>query len=89
MKVILKKNTEPKKYLKNLELKTMINTKKRIRFRNFQRQKIFRRKIKNYRKGFAGVMKRWNFGGLRAFMVFQFPTDHMVQQVKGRSWKGI
>ena len=32
-------------------------------------------------KGFAGAMKRWNFGGLRAsHMVYQFHIEHMVQQ---------
>ena len=35
-------------------------------------------------KGFAGVMKRWNFGGLRATVVSQFLIDLTVQQYKDK-----
>ena len=42
-------------------------------------------------KGFSGAMKRHNFGGMQAFMVFhksQVPWFYRKQPRSGRTWKG-
>ena len=46
----------------------------------FKDKKFLDVRSKTIGKGFAGVMKRWNFGGLRNYMVFQFHIDLTVQQ---------
>ena len=63
-----KKNTEPKKILKEFR----VNNKEQYKEGNelgleiFKDKKFVDVKSRTIGKGFAGVMKRWNFGGLRA-----------------------
>ena len=64
----------------------MINTKEgnEIGLEIFKDKKFLDVRSKTIGKGFAGVMKRWNFGGLEQVMVFQFPIDHMDLQAKDK-----
>ena len=63
-----KKNTEPKKILKEFR----VNNKEQYKEGNelgleiFKDKKFVDVKSRTIGKGSAGVMKRWNFGGLRA-----------------------
>ena len=63
-----KKNTEPKKILK--EFRTSGNQQfkegNELGLEIFKDKKFVDVKSRTIGKGFAGVMKRWNFGGLRA-----------------------
>ncbi len=63
-----KKNTEPKKILK--EFRVQDNSKYKegneLGLEIFKDKKFLDVRAKTIGKGFAGVMKRWNFGGLRA-----------------------
>jgi len=63
-----KKNTEPKKKLKEFRVKNLENYKEGNEFglEIFKDIKFVDVKAKTIGKGFAGVMKRHNFGGLRA-----------------------
>ena len=63
-----KKNTEPKKKLKEFKVKKTENYKEGNEFglEIFQDIKFVDIKSKTIGKGFAGVMKRHNFAGLRA-----------------------
>ncbi len=63
-----KKNTEPKKILKEFRLESSENFKEgnELGLEIFKDKKFLDVKSKTIGKGFAGVMKRWNFGGLRA-----------------------
>ena len=63
-----KKNTEPKKILKEFRVKTVDQFKEGNEFglEIFKDKKFVDVRSKTIGKGFAGVMKRWNFGGLRA-----------------------
>ncbi len=63
-----KKNTEPKKTLKEFRLESTENFKEgnEIGLEIFENVKFVDVKSKTIGKGFAGVMKRHNFGGLRA-----------------------
>ena len=63
-----KKNTEPKKTLKEFRLKSTENFKEgnEIGLEIFENVKFVDVKSKTIGKGFAGAMKRHNFGGLRA-----------------------
>tara|TARA_B100001248_G_scaffold224574_1_gene181817 strand:- start:382 stop:1086 length:705 start_codon:yes stop_codon:yes gene_type:complete len=63
-----KKNTEPKKVLKEFRIKDNEQFKEGNEFglEIFKDKKFLDVKSKTIGKGFAGVMKRWNFGGLRA-----------------------
>ena len=63
-----KKNTEPKKTLKEFRLKNTENFKEgnEIGLEIFENVKFVDVKSKTIGKGFAGAMKRHNFGGLRA-----------------------
>ena len=63
-----KKNTEPKKTLKEFRLKNTENFKEgnEIGLEIFENVKFVDVKSKTLGKGFAGPMKRHNFGGLRA-----------------------
>ena len=63
-----KKNTEPKKVLKEFRVKSLENFKEgnEIGIEIFKDTKFVDIKSKTIGKGFAGVMKRHNFGGLRA-----------------------
>jgi len=63
-----KKNTEPKKILKEFRMKETENFKEgnEIGLEIFKDKKFLDVRSKTIGKGFAGVMKRWNFGGLRA-----------------------
>ena len=63
-----KKNTEPKKILKEFRVKDLANYKEGNEFglEIFKDIKFVDVKSKTIGKGFAGAMKRHNFGGLRA-----------------------
>jgi large subunit ribosomal protein L3 len=63
-----KKNTEPKKILKVFRVKNSEEYKEgnELGLEIFKDKKFLDVRSKTIGKGFAGVMKRWNFGGLRA-----------------------
>ena len=63
-----KKNTEPKKILKEFRVDNSDQYKEgnELGLEIFKDKKFLDVKSKTIGKGFAGVMKRWNFGGLRA-----------------------
>ena len=63
-----KKNTEPKKVLKEFRVANSDQYKEgnELGLEIFKDKKFVDVKSKTIGKGFAGVMKRWNFGGLRA-----------------------
>ena len=63
-----KKNTEAKKKLKEFRVKSTENYKEGNEFglEIFNEVKFVDTTSKTVGKGFAGAMKRWNFGGLRA-----------------------
>ena len=63
-----KKNTEPKKRLKEFRISNLENYKEGNEFglEIFKDVKFVDTKSKTIGKGFAGAMKRHNFGGLRA-----------------------
>ena len=63
-----KKNTEPKKVLKEFRLDKMEEIKEGNEFglEILKDTRFVDVRSKTIGKGFAGVMKRWNFGGLRA-----------------------
>ena len=63
-----KKNTEPKKILKEFRVDTNDQYKEgnELGIEIFKDKKFLDVRSKTIGKGFAGVMKRWNFGGLRA-----------------------
>jgi large subunit ribosomal protein L3 len=62
------KNTEPKKILKEFRVKSTEEYKEgnELGLEIFKDKKFLDVRSKMIGKGFAGVMKRWNFGGLRA-----------------------
>ncbi len=63
-----KKNTEPKKILKEFRTENIDKYKEgnELGLEIFKDKKFLDVRSKTIGKGFAGVMKRWNFGGLRA-----------------------
>jgi large subunit ribosomal protein L3 len=63
-----KKNTEPKKILKEFRVESIDQFKEgnELGLEIFKDKKFLDVRSKTIGKGFAGVMKRWNFGGLRA-----------------------
>ena len=63
-----KKNTEPKKILKEFRVinKDQYKEGNELGLEIFKDKKFIDVRSKTIGKGFAGVMKRWNFGGLRA-----------------------
>ncbi len=63
-----KKNTEPKKILKEFRVEDSAQFKEgnELGLEIFKDKKFLDVRSKTIGKGFAGVMKRWNFGGLRA-----------------------
>ena len=63
-----KKNTEPKKILKEFRINNIDQFKEgnELGLEIFKDKKFLDVRSKTIGKGFAGVMKRWNFGGLRA-----------------------
>ena len=63
-----KKNTEPKKILKEFRVENNDEFKEgnELGLEIFKDKKFLDVRSKTIGKGFAGVMKRWNFGGLRA-----------------------
>ena len=63
-----KKNTEPKKILKEFRVDSNEQYKEgnELGLEIFKDKKFLDVRSKTIGKGFAGVMKRWNFGGLRA-----------------------
>ena len=64
----VKKNTEPKKILKEFRVESTEGYKEgnELGLEIFKDKKFLDVRSKTIGKGFAGVMKRWNFGGLRA-----------------------
>ena len=63
-----RKNTEPKKIIHEYRLDKIDDFKEgnEFGFEIFKDNKFLDVRSKTIGKGFAGVMKRWNFGGLRA-----------------------
>ena len=63
-----KKNTEPKKILKEFRIEDIEKYKEgnELGLEIFKDKKFLDVRSRTIGKGFAGVMKRWNFGGLRA-----------------------
>ena len=63
-----KKNTEPKRILKEFRIDKIDEYKEgnELGLEVFKDKRFLDVKSKTIGKGFAGVMKRWNFGGLRA-----------------------
>ena len=63
-----KKNTEPKKIVQEFRIDKVDDLKEGNEFglEIFKDNKFLDVRSKTIGKGFAGVMKRWNFGGLRA-----------------------
>ena len=63
-----KKNTEPKKMLKEYRVENteLYKTGNELGLELLKDKKFVDVKSKTIGKGFAGAMKRWNFGGLRA-----------------------
>ena len=63
-----KKNTEPKRILKEFRVENNDQFKEgnELGLEIFKDKKFIDVRSKTIGKGFAGVMKRWNFGGLRA-----------------------
>ena len=63
-----KKNTEPKKILKEYRVDNIekYKTGNELGLQLLKDKKFVDVKSKTIGKGFAGAMKRWNFGGLRA-----------------------
>ena len=63
-----KKNTEPKRILKEfrVENKDQYKEGNELGLEIFKDKKFIDVRSNTIGKGFAGVMKRWNFGGLRA-----------------------
>ena len=63
-----KKNTEPKRIIKEFRLEKTDEYKEgnELGLEIFKDNKFLDVRSKTIGKGFAGVMKRWNFGGLRA-----------------------
>ena len=63
-----KKNTEPKKILKEFRIESIEEYKEgnELGLEILKDKKFIDVRSKTIGKGFAGVMKRWNFGGLRA-----------------------
>ena len=63
-----KKKTEPKKILKEFRISNIDQFKEgnELGLEIFKDKKFLDVRSKTIGKGFAGVMKRWNFGGLRA-----------------------
>ena len=63
-----KKNTEPKKILKEFRVDNneIYKEGNELGLEIFKDKKFVDVRSKTIGKGFAGVMKRWNFGGLRA-----------------------
>jgi len=63
-----KKNTEPRKILKEFRIQDNDQFKEgnELGLEIFKDKKFIDVRSKTIGKGFAGVMKRWNFGGLRA-----------------------
>ena len=64
----IKKNTEPKKILKEFRVENTDEFKEgnELGLEIFKDNKFLDVRSRTIGKGFAGVMKRWNFGGLRA-----------------------
>ena len=89
-----KKNTEPKKILKEFRIEKLENFKEgnELGLEIFKDKKFLDVKSKTIGKGFAGVMKRWNFGGLRAShgvsVSHRSPGSTGQRQDPGKVFKG-
>ena len=77
-----KKNTEAKKTLKEFRVKDLTQYKEGNEFELKLNIKFLDVRSKTIGKGFAGAMKRHNFGGLRASHGVQYHIGHMDQLVK-------
>ena len=79
-----KKNTEPKKVLKEFRLEKVDEYKEgnEVGLEILKDIKFVDVRSKTIGKGFAGVMKRYNFGGLRAS--HGVSVSHRSQAVNGR-----
>ena len=68
MKGYFSKNTEPKRVLKEFRIETIDQYKEgnELGLEIFKDKKFIDVRSKTIGKGFVGVMKRWNFSGLRA-----------------------
>ena len=82
-----KKNTEPKKILKEFKVKNIEDYKEgnEVGLEIFKDVKFVDVRSKTIGKGFAGAMKRHNFGGLRAS--HGVSVSHRAHGTKSRSWK--
>ena len=82
-----KKNTEPKKILKEFRVKSLENFKEgnEIGIEIFKDTKFVDIRSKTIGKGFAGAMKRHNFLVSEQLTEFQYHTDLMAQQVKDKT----
>jgi len=82
-----KKNTEPKKILKEFKVNSTENYKEGNEFglEIFNDIKFVDVKSKTIGKGFAGAMKRHNFGGLRASHGVSISHVHTDRQAKDRT----
>ena len=83
----MQKNTEPKKILKEFRVSEPNNFKEgnELGLEILKDKKFVDVRSKTIGKGFAGPMKRWNFGGLELLTVFQYLIDHTVHWSKTRS----
>ena len=81
-----KKNTEPKRILKEFRVENNDQYKEgnELGLEIFKDKKFLDVRSKTIGKGFAGVMKRWNFVVLELLMVFRFLIDLMDQLDKGK-----
>ena len=79
-----KKNTEPKKILKEFRVENNEQYKEgnELGLEIFKDKKFLDVRSKTIGKGFAGVMKRRNFGGLRAYR--EVSVSHRTQGATGQ-----
>ena len=91
MKGYFAKNTEPKKILKEFRVENNDQFKEgnELGLEIFKDKKFLDVRSKTIGKGFAGVMKRWNFGGLRASTVFGVSQITWFYRSKTRSRESI
>ena len=99
-RLFCKKNTEPKRILKEFRVEKNNNQYKEgneLGLEIFKDKKFFDVKSKTIGKGFAGVMKRWNFGGLISHGVSVSHRSHGStgqrqdpgKVFKGKKWQDI
>ena len=86
-----KKNTEARKVLKEFRVKNIDEYKEGNEFgiEIFKDIKFLDVRSKTIGKGFAGAMKRHNFGGLRASHGVSISQSPWIDRAKSRSWKSV